>query len=27
VRADPRFDLQVAEPGHVHLSCHVFPLC
>ena len=27
VRADARFDLQVAEPGHLHLSCHVFPLC
>jgi hypothetical protein len=27
VRADPRFDLQVAEPGHLHPSCHVFPLC
>ena len=27
VRADPRLDLQVAEPGHLHLSCHVFPLC
>jgi hypothetical protein len=27
VRADPRFDLQIAEPGHLHRSCHVFPLC
>ena len=27
VRADACLDLQVAEPGHLYLSCHVFPLC
>jgi hypothetical protein len=27
VRADPRFGLQIAEPGHLDRSCHVFPLC
>jgi len=27
MRADARFDLQVAEPGDLHRSCHVFPLC
>jgi hypothetical protein len=27
VRADPRFRLQIAEPGHLHRSCHVIPLC
>jgi hypothetical protein len=25
--ADPRFDLQVAQPRHFHVSCHVFSLC
>jgi len=27
VRADARFGLQIAEPGHLDRSCHVFPLC
>jgi hypothetical protein len=27
VRADPRFRLQIAEPGHLYRSCHVIPLC
>src|SRR6266478_3708489 len=27
VRADPCFRLQIAEPGHLHRSCHVIPLC
>jgi hypothetical protein len=27
VRADPRLRLQIAEPGHLHRSCHVIPLC
>ena len=27
VRAEPRFRLQIAEPGHLDRSCHVIPLC
>jgi hypothetical protein len=27
VRTDPRFGLQIAEPGHLDRSCHVVPLC
>ena len=27
MRADARFRLQIAEPGHLDGSCHVIPLC
>jgi hypothetical protein len=27
VRPDARFRLQIAEPGDLHRSCHVLPLC
>jgi hypothetical protein len=27
MRADARFRLQIAEPGDVHRSCHLNPLC
>ena len=27
MRADARFRLQVAEPGDLHRSCHLNPLC